>query len=274
MRIAVACGGSTGVHKLRAEPLAKHLGCPLFDTSQPITGRFDTIILIKRPLGEVSSIRKACERLIWDPLDCWRHTRKNLIDPARYWQMECESVRPDELIATSPACLGTMQATGLPVSLVPHACDPSIEPTWYNRHGPIVYYGYPSFIGPVMADLFDAAWAIGRRFVPVDFRVSPVSVLKGACLHLCLRMRPHDYPLNRFCKPQVKLENAAAAGAPVMVSGHPCAASLRSEAFCISHKRPRWARLLRQAIDSPRLSDPYTMEKYLSDLDRVIYGTS
>jgi len=41
-----------------------------------------------------------------------------------------------------------------------------------------------------------------------------------------LREPPYDTPLNRFCKPQIKLENTAAICVPVLAREHECAKSV------------------------------------------------
>ena len=56
---------------------------------------------------------------------------------------------------------------------------------------------------------------------------TPAPAMLNRALEKALRLAPHDTPLNRWCKPQVKLENAAAAGCPVLASGHPSVTSLR-----------------------------------------------
>lgn len=270
MKLAVVYGGSQGVRELRAGPLAQHLGCPLFDASEDLPGRFDTIVLVKRPLRLADSIRSMCDRLIWDPLDCWRPKQARKQQAAEFWQIECAALQPDALIATSPSCRSAMLHTGIPVEIIPHAADPRIDGSWGNPDGPVVYYGYPQFAGPVMAQLFDAACDIGRVFVPVDHRTTGIDAIRGASLHICLRWKPHDYELNRLCKPLVKLENAAAAGVPVLASGHDCITSQRPDAYAISHKKCDFAKLLNEAMWGGPLGNPYTMDRYVADMERVI----
>lgn len=274
MRIAIAFSGSDAVQKLRVEPLARHLDCPVIDLADGFKDRFDTLILVKKPHGNFEAIRKACDRLIWDPLDCWAHGegRKSQDVPA-FWKKKVAESGCDELIATSPACRLTMLPTGLPVHLVPHACDERIDPSWGNPDGPVVYYGYPDFIGPVAMDIYNACASLGREFVMYDFRTSPLELIKGASAHICLRWEPHDYPLNQFCKPVVKLENAAAAGVPVMASKHSSVTSLWPDAYAMGHFRVDWPRRINKLLTRiPPLSGPYTTDRYVNEMQRVVTG--
>ena len=220
---------SFGSFQMRGKPLAEHLQFPSQNSRGRVrlTRNFDVGLIIKADSPPV--MREKCRRLIWDPLDPWyADPRAMRMHPADYWRAKHRKLGFDEIIATSPACEETMRA-GLPDSvrvwMVPHHSDPRIEPSWYDPNGPIVYAGARYFVDSARREIEEAAKRIGREVV-FDHDHHAWKRLRGASLSLCLRLPPYNVPLNRHCKPQVKVANAAAAGIPVLTTDDPCTTSL------------------------------------------------
>lgn len=221
--------------KMRGVAVADKLGVPFVDLSE-LSGRYDTLVLVKywthgRDHDYSKVLRRSCERLIFDPLDVFSST-KPLAEPSEFWRWCWKRLQFNDLIATSPACADSM-VSGVPslmpepvqFHLLPHHADPRIGPDWYNPRGPVVYAGGLRFIQSALVEIQAACDRLGRRLL-LDYNKDCWRRLQGAALALHLRLPPEDTPLNRYCKPQVKLENAAAAGLPCLATADPCVMSL------------------------------------------------
>ena len=124
--------------------------------------------------------------------------------------------------------------------------------------GPVVYSGAKRYIQSELAAIKKACKDLDRRLV-LESGKGPPHRLRGASLVLHLRLAPHDTPLNRWCKPQVKLENAAAAGCPVLASGHPSVTSLRPG---VPTAHGSWAESIAHALSQAPLANPVSLEDH------------
>lgn len=84
-------------------------------------------------------------------------------------------------------------------------------------------------------------------------------------------MPPENTDLNVLCKPQVKSENAAAAGLPMLATADPCCQSLRPEA-CYVDDALSWQENIARALASPPLSDPVTLDEHAAAIHRLLKG--
>jgi glycosyltransferase involved in cell wall biosynthesis len=255
---------------MRGRVLSRHLGCELIEPRQ-VHGmaRRKTIIAIKRGFSPTAT-RAKCDRLVYDPLDvfCDSHAR---VDPVDYWRSVYRELRFDDIIATSPACHGVMRAA-LPdkvrVHIVPHQCDPRIDRSWRNPDGPVVYAGLNVFVASGVDRIKQACRMIGKDFVMGE----SCDVLKGASLALAFRLPPYDTEMYRRCKPQIKLENAAAAGLPAVATDCPAATSLHRniQTVPVDFSASQLAAVMQRALNGPGLTDPFTNGRYLAAIDRIL----
>jgi hypothetical protein len=255
--------------KMRGHVLAKHLGCHVISPEQ-LAGlpHCNTIIAIKS--CNPALVRAKCDRLIYDPLDAFCFSRRE-VDCTEYWRSKYQELPFDDILATSPACLETMRAALPPqvrVHLVPHQCDHRIREDWRDLSGPVVYVGLRAFIKSGLDRVAEACRMIGKEFVVSQ----SYTALKGASLALALRLPPFNSPLYRFCKPQIKLENAAAARLPVVATDCPASISLHPgiERIPVHFSASELARAMRRAIGGPGLSNPFTNQQYLAVMDRIL----
>jgi hypothetical protein len=269
--LAFAGQRSLGGVQMRGVAVAEALRVPFFDLSQlRKAGRIRTLILVKAHGKHAATIRQACERLIYDPLDAWYLAGREHDLPEVFWRWTHEQLWFDDIIATSPACAETMTdgLPGIPVHLAPHHADPTIKPG-YDPDGPVVYSGAKRYLGSELPAIKAACKRLGKRLVLESGKGAPKKLV-GASLVLHVRMPPHDTPLNRWCKPQVKLENAAAAGIPVLASDHPSVTSLRPEVTC---HRDDWHTSLLSALDAAPLTDAKQLPAHCLAIQRILTPT-
>jgi len=264
--------------RARGEGLAETQGWVVLDCRKPIPGKFDTIWVVKRRVGHSlpENLRASCDRLILDPLDYWASPTS--ADPYRCWRSFWDELPFDDLIATSPASQIVMRE-GLPetvsVHLLPHQCDPRIRREWYDPDGPIVYAGSRCFVSRVQKVLIEAGRILGRE-VRLDFRQHHAwRSLEGAALQICLRFPPHNGAWNRLHRPQIKLENSAAAGIPVIYNGHECETSLHPGHVVFdvaaSGEVRQLADTFRRAMESPPPQNCYRPETFFEDAGRLVF---
>lgn len=272
MKIAFVGVKGLGGVVMRGQQPAYELGVPCLGLHElKEHGKFDVLILVKYHREYGSLIRKRCNRLIYDPLDCWsslKHWRH--ADPVEFWKWTRRELGYDEIIATSPACATVMQEA-LPmvkVHMLPHHADRMVGPHWHDPDGPIVYAGGQRFLGDQMLAI-EAGCRANLRELIVDIGRACEKSLKGSALCLHPRLAPEDSPLNRWCKPQIKLENCAAAGLPILATKHPCIYSLRPDLCWIDDGQP-WEKNIRRALDSPPLAEPVTLGQHVESLRKVI----
>lgn len=271
--VAVVGRSDYGAVKMRGVRLAKEFGFDFFDG--PPEKDYDAIVLVKScHCRDLRQVRERCSRLIVDPLDSFYSHHRQFKRSAEYWRHLYDKLRFDELVATSPACEATMREAcpSLPIHLVPHHSDPTLVYDWYDPNGPIAYAGQRCFIKESMELIDTACKAIGRHF---EHAYSP-KIYRGAALVLSLRCPPYDTDLNRHCKPQVKLENAAACGLPVLSTDDPAAVSLRPELVTVDRRFSLDTLVLKllEALQSLPLNSPYTEQCFFRDMEIAIYGHS
>ena len=279
--VAVAGPVRLGAFRMRGLVLTRAFGWDLLDTTAgpsalPKT-TYDTILVVKHHNGCADQLRDSCRRLIYDPLDAW--PPDSTVEPGTFWRQCQDEVDFDDIVVTTPSAKQSA-IDALPqarVHLLPHHADPSINGSWYDLEGPIVYAGHRRFVKTSMSALCEAAQRLGKSFVLAHGR-SALPCLRGASLAVALRLPPTDTPLNRTAKPAVKLENAAAAGLPVLASDHPCIASVRPEAYIVPGEGiaagltdPRfWREHMEQALGSVRLRNPVTLAQHLKNVEALI----
>lgn len=242
---------------------------------------YDTILLVKHHGGCAARLRASCRRLIYDPLDAW--PSRTDAQPAVFWRECYEEIGFDDILAVSPSArlsiVGALPALGSEhVHLAPQNCDRSVEDGWYDPDGPIVYAGHRRGVKLSLSVLREAAGLLGRRFVMAGAGRASVPRLRGASLAVALRLPPDDTPLNRVAKPAIKLENAAAAGLPVLASDHPSITSLRPEVYRVPDTTLAsglddvrfWAEHLDRALASIRLANPITLDQHASTINDLI----
>ncbi|QDT91635.1 glycosyltransferase domain-containing protein [Gimesia algae] len=268
---AVVGDSAFGGVEMRGRVLSNYLSCKLVTPKQiQRMARRKTIITIKDGFCP-TTIREKCDRLIYDPLDVFCSTSTD-VAPVDYWQSQFQKIKFDELIATSPACHEVMREAvpdHVCVHLVPHQCDSRIEKNWHNPDGPIVYSGLKCFIESGLDRIQNACRIIGKKFLIGD----SCDVLKGASLALALRLPPFNTALNRYCKPQIKLANAAAAGLPVVSTECPAATSLYPElpTVPVNFTVSGLADVMQRALEGPGLTNPYGNGHYIKAMDRIIH---
>ena len=259
---------SLGGVQMRGVAVADALGVPFFDLKDlRKADKIRTLILVKGHGRYAKDIRHSCERLIYDPLDAWFLSGREHDLPDVFWRWTHAQLAFDEIIATTPACAATMQDAlpGVPVHLAPHHADPTIRPS-YDPDGPVVYSGAKRYLGNELPAIKHACKTLGRKLV-IESGKGPPKKLAGASLVLHVRMPPHDTPLNRWCKPQVKLENAAAAGCPILVSDHPCATSCYPDA--VVHAGD-WNASISAALGTAPLHEPVTLTQQRDRLRQLL----
>lgn len=256
--------------QMRGRALARHWAIPLLSPrealSMPHTG---TIIAVKCGTA-ASSLRQKCDRLIYDPLDDFVDSPPST-EPAEYWRSKYRQLAFDDILATSPACYETMRSAlppGCRIHLVPHPCDSRVNESWRDPNGPIAYAGMDCFIESGLSRIHEACRRVGKDFVSGG----TCEVLRGASLALALRLPPFNTSLNRHCKPQIKVENAAAAGLPVVTTDCPAARSLRSQVLAV---RPDFtaeelAHAMRRALAGPPPAEAFREGHFLAAMDRVL----
>lgn len=249
---------------------AKYIPLERFEDSM----HFDIIILVKYHGKKARMIRSGCDRLIYDPLDCWSAERWDR-SPEEFWKRQRRELGFDDIIATSPACQYIMQDAlpSIPVHMFPHHADPRIGKNWYNPIGPIVYAGGEHFIREWKNVINKTCDNIPRNSI-MAHDAECWKALKGASIGLHLRMPPTDTAINRYCKPQVKLENIAAAGLAAVVTGHPCATSLRP-GMCFVNDPTELHEHILAAAKNPekyRIFNPVTLESHIKRMKELCYN--
>ncbi len=257
-----------GTVKMRGELLSAHFNCPLMDSGVfPETTRCDTAVVVK---DCIPAVRNAADRLVYDPLDVfWKESHN--ISPKEFWRRKYDELHFDDIIATSPAC-ETVMRESLParvqVHLIPHQSDSRIHENWVNPDGPIVYAGQPEFLSNGLDRVRSACRLLGKDLVIGK----SCDVLEGASLALALRLRPYDTPLNRICKPQVKIANAIAGNVPVVTTDCPAALTLYPgiPSVPVDFTARQLADAMQRAIEGERPWKPYRADNYISAINRLL----
>ncbi len=227
MRVGVFGDPAFGGVQLRGVQVAEQMGwefVPLDQLHQ--AGRFDFGIVVKYFGHHGQALRNICGRLIYDPLDAWHQGNPNVY--AHWWE-RFEALQPDVVIATSPACeavmrLSTMPATHLcTVAMIPH--QPDARLMWVrDPQGPIVYDGELAYLGGEWKTIVAAAKRLGLR--AKHGTAADRGQRMGVSLLLHPRLGRTATTINRYCKPQIKLANAAHCGLPVLATDDPAVMTL------------------------------------------------
>lgn len=278
MKIAITGRPRLGGVQMRGMAVAEELDIEFIDVRKlKPTRRFDVLVLVKywvepveiRGRKQINQARQCCDRLIYDPLDPWSGwSVYDQLIPKRFWSWVCRHLQPDDLIATSPACAKTMKMAPAQVHMLPHHADPHIRSDWHDPNGPVIYAGGERFIRNQLPQIESACRRIGKPFV-TNTKNSGWQALRGASLCLHPRLPPHDLPLNRFCKPQIKSENAAAAGLPLLATDDPCVTSLRPDVVTWK-PGDDWAERMQAAIEAGPVQNPVSLQDYVKGLMQVL----
>lgn len=280
MKIAFTGRPSLGGVRMRGVDVAEKLGVEFIDVRKLRPSyRFDVLILVKywvepitiRGKKQINLARQCCDRLIYDPLDPWSSWEeyKSFV-PKKFWKWVYHHLQPDDIIATSPACEKTMKASKQPwhVHMLPHHADPQVKPGWHSPMGPVVYAGGERFIRNQLPQIEAACRKLGKQFV-INVRNDGWQALRGASLCLHPRLPPHDVELNRHCKPQIKMENAAAAGLPMLATDDPCVTSLRPD-IVTWKEGDDWAERMQAAIEAGPVRNPVTLKEHSKRIMQVL----
>lgn len=256
MKFAIIGRAGLGGCRMRGADIASRVGIPFYDSRQLPAGRYHTIIVCKYWPDNIAEIRSRCERLILDPLDCWCQTYP-LMRAQEFWAWCREVTGADAMIATTPSVAETMQAAGIATYYAPHHADQRIGTAWRNTHGPVVYAGGLRYLGGEAKRIEAACRAIGREFIIRDDKFC-FEALQGASLVLSTRFGVERTPLNTWCKPGVKLANAARAGIPVLATRDPAIYTLCKTEIVTGD----WEDDLLAAINSDPCNAPHDPEIY------------
>lgn len=273
--------GPTGYGSFRfvGRPLAERLGCEVYDSRSPFqltSAHYRAICTLKADVS--SEVRRRCELLVYHPVDHWTSCgRASAMQPADYWRQQFDRNQFDVIVASTVAAAESMRAAlpgSVRVEFVPHPANPGVHPGGFDASGPVVYSGLRTFIAGGLAEITAACLAIGRPFVHSSSS-NPSTILRGAALVLAPRLPPSDNPLNRVAKPTQKVENAIAAGLPLLATDCP-AITLGYPDACVA-KAADWldpailAGRMRAAIDrGPLLRAPFTLCQHLDEMCRLM----
>jgi hypothetical protein len=259
-----------GPMKMRGMALHREFGFRIVKANEltKSTIDWDTLIAIKE-LSPV--VRQHCQQLILDPNDVFFASAGKWRRAYEYWKDVSRYAKPDILIATSPACKQTMEEAfpRTKIVMIPHPCDNDLRGN-RNGAGPIVYTGQGCFIHERVEDIKKACKAIGKELVTGLHQ----KLLANASMCLALRLPPYSNDLNGRCKPQVKLENAAKIGLPVLATNDPAITTLRPEVIT-THPKFTVSSLTRKLLETMHaepLANPYTETMYLDAMQELLYG--
>jgi hypothetical protein len=263
-----------GAFRIRGAAVAKPLGAAVCEPWQ--MPRTRTAVLVKSAGEHVDQVRSRCDRLLFDMLDAWMQDDDpcsgiGYAGPSEdYYRDSYKRIRFDTLLVPTPSAKETAERVlpcSVQVVLAPHQADESVHPEWYDPAGPIVYVGGAQYIHSQLEELTNACQSLNKRLL---IGKSPAQ-LRGASLALALRLPPYDTPMNRIAKPQVKLENAAAAGLPVLASAHECVQSWRPETTVWNERdSDSLSERLAIALESRPLQNPVRLEDHCRLMEQVI----
>lgn len=250
--------------KMRGVDIAVRAGLQFFDSRMLPPGRYGTLIIVKYWPDNIREIRSRCDRLILDPLDCWCQTQPQM-KPQEFWRWCKEQTGCDAMVATAPSVAETMKSCGVEVLYAPHHADPRVGTDWYNPDGPVVYAGGGRYLGSEVKAIEAACARLGRDFVSRQ-DADCWQALQGAALALSCRFGPERTPLNIWCKPGVKLANAARAGIPVLATHDPAVFTLCDVEMVTGD----WEADIAAALKSPPCNAPHAIDDYANLLRAIL----
>lgn len=261
--VIIGRSGLGGV-RMRGIDIAARLGIPFADSRTLPPGRHGTVIVCKYWPENIRDIRARCERLILDPLDCWCQTNP-LMRAQDFWRWCKEETGADAMVATTPSTQETMRAVGIETIYAPHHADERIGRDWRDPAGPVVYAGGLRYLGIERESIAAACKALGREFIVRDDKEC-WQALQGASVVLSTRFGVERTPLNIWCKPGVKLANAARAGIPVLATRDPAVFTLCQTELVTGD----WVEDIRAAINAEPCNAPHEIEDYCSTLRGIL----
>jgi hypothetical protein len=273
VRVGVFGDPAFGGVQLRGVRVAEQMGwefVPLDQLHQ--AGRFDVGIVVKYVGHHGQALRHICDDLIYDPLDAWHQADPNVY--AHWWGL-IDGLQPDVVIATSPACEAVMrlaigtQAKSTRVVMIPHQPDTRLK--WVrDPQGPIVYDGDPRYLGKggLRGDQWSIVNAAAKR---MNLRAKHATAADrgermGVSLILSPRLEESATHINRYCKPQIKLANAAFCGIPVLATDDAAVMTLAKNVTVIQElawlhlaviNRPMWEAINSDPVDAELGIDNY-----------------
>ncbi len=250
--------------RMRGVDIAARLGVPFCDSREIPPGKLGTVVVTKYWPENIREIRSRCERLILDPLDCWCQTNPTMRaqDFWRWCQLETDA---DMMVATTPSVEETMRGAGVSALYAPHHADQRIKPDWRDPRGPVVYAGGVRYLGQERDAIAAACRTLGREFIVRDDK-DCWQALQGASVVISTRFGVERTPLNIWCKPGVKLANAARAGIPVLATRDPAIYSLCETDLVTGD----WEEDIRVAIAGEPCQAPHDPEIYCNVLRGVM----
>lgn len=264
MNAAIIGRSGLGGVVMRGIDVAQRLGIPFFDSRMLPPGRYGTLIIVKYWPDNIAEIRSRCDRMILDPLDCWCQTHPEM-KPGQFWRWCKEQTRCDAMVSTSPAVSEMMQSAGISTMYAPHHADQRIGRDWYNPDGPVVYAGGGRYLGSEAKAIEQACKDIGRGFV-LRQDSECWQALQGAALVLSCRFGPERTPLNIWCKPGVKIANAARAGIPVLATRDPAIYTLCETEIVTGD----WIGDITAALASKPPDVPHSIDDYVAVLKGIL----
>lgn len=264
MKFLMTGRAGLGGVRLRCRNAAAKVGVPFFDSRAIPPGRHGTVILTKYWPENIRDIRSRCDRLILDPLDCWVQTYP-LMRAQDFWRWCQQETGADMMIATTPSARETMRAVGIETIYAPHHADERIGRDWRNPSGPVVYAGGVRYLGQERNAIAAACKELGRDFIVRDDK-DCWQALQGASVVLSTRFGVERTPLNIWCKPGVKLANAARAGIPVLATRDPAVFTLCDTELVTGD----WVEDIRAAISAEPCNAPHDIDIYCSAIKAIL----
>lgn len=207
-------------------------------------------------------------KIVLDPLDNWWQQTRSPVD---HFAGLLRSVPARAIISTSPACNQVMiQAaaqvdSSIRVWMLPHGPDNHVG--WFrDPDGPVMYCGHEGYLGGLVPEITEACRRVGKGFLRAPGIPEAVSQVIGVSLLLHPRLGSTATEINRLCKPQVKLANAAAAKLPVLATDDPAVTSLSHNAVPL--RAAYWADVdslanaMSLAIDAPAIEGELANRDY------------
>lgn len=259
--IAFAGRPNLGGFRMRGSDVARAIGGDIIEL--PLRGplrHYDVIVLVKYHCEHAGILRKHCDYFVADALDCWVQTRPEM-KPAEFFRWWQQQTGCDAMVATSPAVVEMMKSAGVETIYAPHHADERIGRDWYNPAGPVVYAGGGRYLGSEVQAIAQACKDIGREFVLRQDK-DCWQALQGAALTLSCRFGPERTPLNIWCKPGVKVANAARAGIPMLVTQDPAIFTLCDAEIVTGD----WIGDLTAALASKPPAVPHAIDNYVGIL--------
>lgn len=254
--VAIAGMSRNGGADMRGLAVANFLKLPYIDLRKPVFDRkYTAIMVVKHYDNCEKELRKNARVLIYDPLDVWVRFKPDH-DPVQFWKEEYKALNFDIILATTPKAAQLMREALPPkvtVLHMPHNSDHRCEPSWYDPEGAITYAGGGQYLGGQEGRIEEACKKLNIPFRLATEFPDSLNAMNGSRLLLCLRLPPTDTPLNKTCKPQVKIENALECQIPFLATPHAATESYLDGVYYHQNiANPDWGDEIRLALTQPR----------------------